>query len=368
MDIRPGFVIDHYEFMGPVSQGGLTNRFLVRSRKYDRFFVAKITRVDGDVDLAWSSFDAWMKRMRDLTSPYITKICSHYRHGNNLICIWERWINGPMLDYIKKNGPLKGSHAIRVVKGMCTGIRESWLQGVYHGNLKPSNVLIDDTGRPKLLDFDIPGLSRDVSDTAVSYSRICQAPEMFDGLECDAEKRDIWALGVTILWMCSGTPPWNEAQMEEQIRAGEFVTPKGMDEPLMQVVRRMLDIDPQKRQLPSEEMLEKMTKLEKGDGRRVSISNGTISGCKVTSMPLTGPTAVIDRRRGSGGEVMRLGAVARNRTDGRFRKQDLAQGRPRQSLALPTGLGARLVMKDIANGMEAGAKQEGGSGEAKKEE
>jgi serine/threonine-protein kinase len=85
-------------------------------------------------------------------------------------------------------------------------------QFVIHRDLKPSNILIDDSGRVKLLDFGIaqlvgneaaPGLTRE---GALAFTPEYAAPEQFNGGTMTMAT-DVYGLGIDLFELLTGVHP-----------------------------------------------------------------------------------------------------------------------------------------------------------------
>jgi hypothetical protein len=93
-----------------------------------------------------------------------------------------------------------------------------------HGDLKPRNVRLSPAGAITVLDFGIAkalSLSRKVTRNDFG-SMPYLSPERLDSTEVDAQA-DLWALGVILYEMLSGSAPFHAAdtrRLEQQIRAG----------------------------------------------------------------------------------------------------------------------------------------------------
>ena len=100
--------------------------------------------------------------------------------------------------------------------------REFW--SLVHGDLKPRNVRLAENGDIKVLDFGIAkalSLSRKVTRNDFG-SMPYLSPERLESTEVDAHA-DLWALGVILYELLSGTPPFQAVdtrRLEQQIRAG----------------------------------------------------------------------------------------------------------------------------------------------------
>jgi serine/threonine-protein kinase len=93
-------------------------------------------------------------------------------------------------------------------------------QGIVHRDLKPGNVLIDlPTGRLRLADFGIAGIadSTRTRTGVVLGTPLYMAPEQLAGAPADA-RADLYALGVVLFELLSGTRPHEHDSLGELLR------------------------------------------------------------------------------------------------------------------------------------------------------
>lgn len=267
-EVYTGVTLEGYEFLERLGEGGYSSVYKVRSLKCNRMFVAKVTRVrNSNMDRAWKAFDSEIQALMRLDHPHIIKLYAHFRVDDNFVLILEYCRRGSLEEYVKVNGAITGDMLLRIVRELCSALNYAWSVGVHHRDIKPGNVLIDEAGWTKLADFGISitdeeccERNSEISDFKCSL--VCAAPEILNRIPYDPVKSDIWATGVTILWLANGKIPWNTTDVEEakrRIQYGQFIIPNGFDPALLQYVRGMMKMCPRERVFPTTAELDSLS-------------------------------------------------------------------------------------------------------------
>ena len=156
-------------------------------------------------------------------------------------------------------------HLLLVAKGIAEGLRYSHRKGIVHNDIKPSNIMVDKNGVPRIIDY---GLACS-SGSAGERGRYCMnsggspnyiPPEFIlnNGIRYPAS--DMWALGISLYELASGGLPFNTTgvttpqQIFAIIRDQQPAKLNTPNQQLNNVVNGLLIRDPTQR-LTSDQMI-----------------------------------------------------------------------------------------------------------------
>ncbi|MCH2182170.1 MAG: protein kinase [Mariniblastus sp.] len=139
---------------------------------------------------------------------------------------WEAIPPYLVMDYIER-GSLeeKLAHGSRMSAGeatelfteIATGMMHLHGKGILHCDLKPGNVLLDRSGKPRLADFGQARLESD--DTASLGTLFFMAPEQADTQAVPDQRWDVYSLGALFYCLLTGEPPYYDAQLAASIQS-----------------------------------------------------------------------------------------------------------------------------------------------------
>ncbi len=150
---------------------------------------------------------------------------------------------------LKSQGTLQPAVVARIGAELASALAAAHHVGIVHRDVKPSNVLITDTGSAKLTDFGISHAVGDVSLTStgmVTGTPAYLAPEVARGAD-SGFPADVFSLGATLYAALEGTPPFgtdlNPMAILHRVASGQLIPPRrsGLLTPLL---LRMLSREP----------------------------------------------------------------------------------------------------------------------------
>jgi eukaryotic-like serine/threonine-protein kinase len=138
------------------------------------------------------------------------------------------FVRGRTLERRLTGGPLPIPEMVRVVAHVASGLDALHNAGIVHRDVKPSNVIIDESGSARLTDF---GLAKGRAYTVLTKPGMVMgtldylAPEMLRGAEATGAS-DIYALGCVAFECTAGRAPFADKSMFDLASAHLNVEPQ----------------------------------------------------------------------------------------------------------------------------------------------
>jgi serine/threonine protein kinase len=156
------------------------------------------------------------------------------------------YVDGVSLRKILTSGGVTPAEALRIIPQICEALDYAHGIGIIHRDIKPENILIDRTGRVRLLDFGLSRVARQdgpsllTRPTQVLGTFEYMAPEQREASRSVDHRADLYSLGVVIYEMLTNELP-----------IGRFEPPSHknihIDVRLDDVVLRVLEKSPERR-------------------------------------------------------------------------------------------------------------------------
>lgn len=194
--------------------------------------------------------------------PNIVSIFDVGRERGRPFLVFE-YIEGELLSRRLEDSERDIQKILDIFVSMLSGIDQVHQQGIVHHDLKPSNVIIDKDGQPKIMDF---GISRMHSSSAAKRGERAgtpryMAPEYIADGSSDA-RADIFALGAILYEMLTGRRAFDGAGQQailNKILQGSVLPPSKLnsevDLGLDAIVLKALEKEPAARYSDAGEML-----------------------------------------------------------------------------------------------------------------
>ena len=242
--IRAAF--PQFEVIELIGAGGMGSVYKARQPQLDRIVALKILTVADKDERFTERFQQEAKTLAKLSHPNIVTVYD-YGEADGLYFLLMEFIEGLNLHQIMDASRLAPAQALAIVPPICEALQYAHDLGIVHRDIKPDNILMDQTGRVKIADFGIARLLDNVRDDvsgesfedansgAPSLTQVMimgtpnyMAPEQGTDPEAVDHRADIYSLGVVFYEMLTGerpgpalTPP--SQQVEVDVRLDEVV-------------------------------------------------------------------------------------------------------------------------------------------------
>ena len=187
-----------------------------------------------------------------LRHPHIIVVHDVVEQDERPYLVMELVDGGSLAERIARHGPVDATEAARIGIALLSALRTAHEAGVLHRDIKPANVLIESgTDRVVLTDFGIAQVAGATTLTetgAFVGSPEYTAPERMSGLRTGPES-DLWSLGALLCTVLSGESPFRRDSIGGILHAvvTDDIRPPAQAEPLLPVIRGLLDRDPDRR-------------------------------------------------------------------------------------------------------------------------
>ncbi|XP_070501371.1 uncharacterized protein Sik3 isoform X2 [Chironomus tepperi] len=186
-----------------------------------------------------------------LHHPHITRLYEVMESKNSIYLVTEHAGGGEIFDHLVTHGRMKEEEAARVFSQIVSAVDYCHRNGVVHRDLKAENVLLDNNMNVKIVDFGFSNMfTEGMYLTTFCGSPPYAAPEVFQGLEYDGPRADIWSLGVVLYVLVCGALPFDGATLHDLrsvVISGKFRIPFFMSQECEHLIRHMLVVEPERR-------------------------------------------------------------------------------------------------------------------------
>ncbi|MEO0369634.1 MAG: protein kinase, partial [Pseudomonadota bacterium] len=270
--IAKGILIgDRYEVLELIGRGAMGLVYLVQDRDLDEKAALKLLPHDLFNKSNAVSIKEEIRLARRITHRNILRT---FDMGNwqNYTYISMEYVAGYDLDQLlKRSGSQDKYIAILMGRQICSAMNAAHEEGVIHLDLKPGNMMVNQQGILKIMDF---GLARSIANKGgKSVARNSMqlmgtprfmAPEQFLNEEID-HRTDIYSIGIILYTLITGSPPFSHndyMKLAEMHVHHELPKMQGADiESLEKIIQKATEKDPDARYQSVREMLDQLSRV-----------------------------------------------------------------------------------------------------------
>jgi serine/threonine protein kinase/tetratricopeptide (TPR) repeat protein len=206
---------DVFAFLGA---GGMGEVYQAHDRELDEPVAIKTLRKElASRPALVERFRTEVRLARRVTHPSVARVFELHDADGIRFVTMELVEGEPLSDVLEREGVLAPGAAARVTAEVARALAAAHAAGVIHRDIKPDNVLVRSNGHVAVADF---GIAFALGDTSVDLvgTPAYMSPEQIKG-EPTGPLSDVYALGVTLYELLTGTIPFDGATVPEAMSA-----------------------------------------------------------------------------------------------------------------------------------------------------
>jgi len=200
-----------YEILGSLGSGGMGKVYRVMDKEIGEEIALKILRPE--IAAHAKTIDRFRNELKIARRISHRNVCRLYHLGEDegIYYITMEYVPGEDLkNVVRRQGAFEAARVVCLAKQVCEGLAEAHRAGVIHRDLKPQNLMIDETGNVRILDFGIARHPEAAGMTGTGTSvgtPEYMSPEQVEGIELDA-RSDIYSVGTILFEWATGRVPF----------------------------------------------------------------------------------------------------------------------------------------------------------------
>jgi len=278
-DFAPGSLFaGRYKIIEDLGQGGMGRVYKALDTEINEKVALKLILPEiAEDEKTINRFQNELVLARKVSHKNICRMFHLSKEKDTYYLIME-YIQGQSLkSMIQMTRRLSLQTAVHIAKQVCGGLAEAHRQGVIHRDLKPQNIMVDEQGNARIMDF---GLARSLEGKkgtrlgAILGTADYMSPEQAEGQEVD-HRTDIYSLGMVLYEMATGKVPFESdslfallAKQKNEIPLEPLAVNPDIPEALNRLILKCLEKKKEDRYQSAEEVLAELNEIGKSLGTR----------------------------------------------------------------------------------------------------
>lgn len=228
--LETGMILDGYKILREIHASKRTQLYLAVDQETGKQVALKTPSINYEDDPTYIDLflhEEWVGKR--LNNTHVLKICDHQRKRQFLYCVTE-YVDGTTLRQWMRDHPTPTIVEVRhIIEQIARGLRAFHRLEMIHQDLKPENIMIDQYGVVKIIDFGstkIAGIEEITSPVerisllgTINYT----APEYVRN-EMPTNRSDIFSVGVIAYEMLTGQLPYKERSFRKKITRLDYIS------------------------------------------------------------------------------------------------------------------------------------------------
>jgi len=210
-----GQSLGRYHILEQLGEGGMATVYKAFDTRLETDVAVKVIRTEnltlGTMERALKRFEREAKALARLTHPNIVKVTDYGEYEGKPYLVMPYLPGGTLKQRLGK--PIPWQEAARLLIPIAEALDFAHSQNIIHRDVKPSNILLTQSGQPMLTDFGIAKIldleeTQDLTGTSAAIGTPeYMAPEQATAKTVD-RRADIYSFGIVFYEMLTGRKPF----------------------------------------------------------------------------------------------------------------------------------------------------------------
>jgi tetratricopeptide (TPR) repeat protein/predicted Ser/Thr protein kinase len=235
-----GETVSHYRIVSKLGRGGMGVVYLAEDTHLARRVAIKFSTAAPEDEQYRARFLREARAASALNHPHIARIYDYGETAAGQPFIVMELVAGEDLSRLLHRGGMSAPQALRIVEEVAEALAEAHRHGIVHRDIKPGNIVINERGQVKVLDFGLAkqfreGAQPDVSQTQQETSAetaagtVLGTPSYMSPEQAReaplAPRSDLFSLGSVFYECLTGRPPFSGTNSVDILAAVLYVEP-----------------------------------------------------------------------------------------------------------------------------------------------
>ncbi|MGJ8664147.1 MAG: protein kinase domain-containing protein, partial [Marinicella sp.] len=208
-----------WQVTNTLASGGMGQVFLAERAdgQFEKKVAIKIIKSGEFSQMSQQRFLEEMRILAQFEHPNIAHLLDGGTSDDGIAYFVMEWVQGlPISDYVVNN-QLGLKARIGLVLQAIEAVEYAHQNLFIHGDIKPANILVNESGQVKLVDFGIarPMKNQQAMEYLPQYTPSYSSPEQAQGKALSTAS-DVFGLSAVLYELCTGTAPRNKESMATQ--------------------------------------------------------------------------------------------------------------------------------------------------------
>ena len=263
-----------YQIIEELGHGGMGRVYKALDIELNEKVALKLLKPEVSADEeAIERFRNELKMARQISHKNICRMFHLAKEQDNYYITMEYIPGEDLKRLVRKVGQMPLGRTVSIARQICEGLVEAHALGIVHRDLKPQNIMVDEGGNVRIMDF---GIARSLLSKGLTGAGVMigtpeyMSPEQVEGKPVD-QRSDIYSLGIMLYEMATGRVPFEGdtpftigvKHKSEQPRDPRELNPL-LPVEFSALILRCLAKDKESRYQSARELLTELTRIESG--------------------------------------------------------------------------------------------------------